>query len=499
MKQTKALLLLAAVPLLLIGAEFALTPTLTATLDEITPDSLKGHVSFLASDLLEGRDTPSQGLDIAAEYIAAQFRGAGLDPPAKDGFFETARFVNLKPNYDGLELVFEIGGRTIRPAPDRVSIGQGLTGLNLTNAPLVKASMEELAASTEPLTGKVVVTELPDFGSLGAEARQKLYQSMRSFRDNMAKLKPAAIVTLARREPPRGANPRLVDPGDPSIAGPLNLQVYDPDLRKAWDTMQGGSVTAKIAAPSQDPVMLRNVVGILRGSDPALKNTYVLVSAHYDHVGTRPSGEDRVFNGANDNASGTAAVIALAQAFSRLREKPKRSIVFIAYFGEEKGLFGSRYYGRNPVVPLDRTVAGVNLEQLGRTDDNDGPEVAGATLTGFDYTDIGPTFARAGALTGVRIYKNEKKSDSFFARSDNQALADVGIPAHTLLVVYEFPDYHRPGDEWQKLDYVNMAKVTRAAAVGVLMIADNPEPPKWNEANPRAERYIKAWKQRKGN
>ncbi len=182
-----------------------------------------------------------------------------------------------------------------------------------------------------------------------------------------------------------------------------------------------------------------------------------------------------------------------------MRVKPKRSLVFLAYFGEEKGLFGSRYYGRNPAVPLDKTVADINLEQLGRTDDNDGPEVASATLTGFDYTGVGPIFAEAGKLTGVRVYKNEKKSDSFFARSDNQALADVGIPAHTLLVAYEFPDYHRVGDEWQKLDYANMVKVDRMAAVGLLMIANNPVPPKWNAANPKAEPYLKAWKQRKGN
>ncbi|HOK47456.1 MAG TPA: efflux RND transporter permease subunit, partial [Bryobacteraceae bacterium] len=115
------------------------------------------------------------------------------------------------------------------------------------------------------------------------------------------------------------------------------------------------------------------------------------------------------------------------------------------------------------------------------------------------YSEIGLIFAEAGKLTGVRVYKNEKKSDAFFARSDNQALADVGVPAHTFLVVYEFPDYHRPGDEWHKLDYANMAKVVRTAALGVLMIANNPEPPKWNEANPKAAPYLKAWKERKGN
>ncbi len=136
-------MLLLAVPILLVGAEFALTPSIKATLDEITADSLKGHVSFLACDAFQGRDTPSPGLDIAGEYIASQFRGAGLEPGGDNGYFKTAKFINLKPNYDGMELAFEIGGRTFRPAPDKVSIGQGLKGLDLTNAPLVKATIEE--------------------------------------------------------------------------------------------------------------------------------------------------------------------------------------------------------------------------------------------------------------------------------------------------------------------------------------------------------------------
>jgi Zn-dependent M28 family amino/carboxypeptidase len=279
--------------------------------------------------------------------------------------------------------------------------------------------------------------------------------------------------------------------------------VSDPELRKAYEAMKadagGAAVSLKIAAAAQEPVRLRNVVGILRGSDPALRDTYVLVSAHYDHVGICSNGPDRICNGANDDASGTASVIELASTLAKMREKPRRSLVFVAYFGEERGLYGSRYYGRHPMVPLEKTVADINLEQLGRTDDSEGPQVGSATLTGFDYSDISATFVQAGRLTGIRVSKSEKRSDSYFARSDNQALADVGIPAHTLLVAYDFPDYHRPGDEWQKLDYANMEKVDRMIAAGLLMIADNPVPPKWNTSNPKTERYVKAWEQRKGN
>jgi hypothetical protein len=499
-----AAFLLLVAPALLAGAEFAVTPDVQAALDRISADSLKGHVSFLASDLLEGRNTPSAGLDIAAEYIAAQFRRAGLEPGGDDGYFETAKFILVKPSLEGFELAVESGGQKVAVAKEKVTLGRVPTSLELAGAPLIKASAQDLADASkwtpEQVRGKVILTEFPAFGSFAAEAIQKVQDLMREGRANLAKLHPAAVIMVMRGGFFREAT-TLVDPDEP--AGALTIRVNDPELRKAYEAMQpgasGATVSLKIAASAQEPATLRNVVGILRGSDPALKDTYVLVSAHYDHIGICSTGSDRICNGADDDASGTASVIELASTLAKMRERPKRSLVFVAYFGEEKGLVGSRYYGRHPIAPLDKTVADINLEQLGRTDDTAGSQVGRASLTGFDYTDIGPTFAKAGQLTGITVSKDDKRSDSYFARSDNQALADVGIPAHTLVAAYDFPDYHRPGDEWQKLDYANMEKVDRMIAVGLLMIAGNPEPPKWNEANPKTERYVKAWKQRMGN
>src|SRR5476651_1806388 len=112
-------------------------------------------------------------------------------------------------------------------------------------------------------------------------------------------------------------------------------------------------------------------------------------------------------------------------------------------------------------------------------------------LTGFDYTNIAAAFSAAGEETGIQAVKHEKNSDAFFSRSDNAPFADAGIPSTTLSVSYVFPDYHQPGDEWQKLDYENMAKVDVAVAVGILKIADSAEAPRWNRDNPKAARYIK--------
>ena len=317
-----------------------ITPEMRIVAGHISANSLRGAVSFLASDLLEGRDTPSRGLDIAGEFIASQFRRLGLEPAGDDGYFQT---VVLRPE--------------------------------------------------------------------------------------------------------------------------------DADSPKS-----------------------RNVVGILRGSDPQLKETYVMLSSHYDHVGLAQSGEDRIFNGANDDASGTASVLEVANALAALHPRPKRSILFILFCGEEKGLRGSRYYVAHPLVPLAKTIAQLNLEQLGRTDAPEGPHVNSANVTGFEFSDVVPVVVDAGRRVGIAVTKVAEASDKYFNRSDNGPLAKAGVPAHTLSVTYDFPDYHAVGDEWQKIDYDNMAKVDQAVGIAVLRLAQASNAPHWNETSPVAKPYAEAAK-----
>ncbi len=311
-------------------------------LEHISSNSLKGHLYFLSSDLLEGRGSPSRGLDLAAEYIADQFRRSGLEPVGDDDYFQT-------------------------------------TTLKVRN---------------------------------GTEEQK-----------------------------------------------------------------------------------VRNVIGVIRGSDPKLRDTYVMVTAHYDHLGIRKiNGQDVIFNGANDDGSGTVSVIELASAISSMKVKPKRSIIFMTFFGEERGELGSAYYGKHPILPIKNTIADVNLEQVGRTDDTQGPRVGAASMTGYDYSQVGEIFAAAGKATGIQVQKHPQYSDAFFSRSDNQAIAFFGVPAHTLCTAFEYPDYHRPSDHREKVDYENMAKVDRMVALGLIMLADSDAEPKWNEANSKTAVYVKAWK-----
>ena len=299
----------------------------------ISAASLRGHVFFLASDLLEGRDTPSRGLDLAAEYIASQFRRAGLDPAGGDTYFQTG-----PASQDGADL-----------------------------------------------------------------------------------------------------------------------------------------------PPAQ------NVAALLLGSDPLLRETAIILSAHYDHLGLKPDGDgDRIFNGANDDASGTAAVIEIAQALASLPIRPKRTILFIAFYGEERGMLGSNHYVEHPLWPLDRTVANLNLEHLGRTDSTEGPQLRRASVTGFDYSDIGDIVRQIGALTGIAVHHHPENSDKFFPQSDNIVFARQGIPAHSICAAFLYPDYHTPADHWDKLDYENMATLTRMIALALLTLAEHDQPPRWNEHSEQA-------------
>jgi len=448
----------------------------------ITANALKADVSFLASDALEGRGTPSRGLDIAAEYIAAQFRRAGLEPAGDDGYFQTAQFASVAPNTDGLALTIEANGTSIKA--DKTAIGVlGAAPLDLSHAPAImapgdRASLEALAP--QQVSGKVLV-----FTSRNA----------RSLRDLFARLRPALVINLMKA-PPAPARSTAQQLRELDSAQVPILQVWDAAVRKALAGAKPGpleaAVSAHMSAPAIAPVKLRNVVAVLRGSDHALTNTYVLMTAHYDHLGIRGSGPgDHIYNGANDDASGTASLIEIANAVAA-GPRPRRSIVFVALFGEELGELGSQYYVRHPVFPLSRTVADINLEQLGRTDDSTGPHVGMFNLTGFDFSDIAGVFRKAGTEAGIHVVKDQQNSDQYFTASDNYAFANAGVPSTTISVSYVFPDYHRPGDEWPKLDYENMAKVDRAIALGIEAMADSTAEPRWNTANPAVERFVRA-------
>jgi hypothetical protein len=457
------------------------TPDVYQALERISSASLRGNLSFIASELLEGRDTPSRGLDIAATYIAAQFRVAGLEPVGDDGYFQTAKMLRMAGTPDGFDLRIQDGSRTM--ALDR---GQASV---LSRHPL------ELSSAT-----LYKIRDLADVADVKAgEGKGKVVMLAASHKDRQAVAKAAAALQPAAfleagDEDASSHGPRLIDPDEESPFGDVpRLMVRDAEAKKALRAAKAGetglTISVKLPAPTLIAVTVRNVIGLLRGSDPVLRDQYILLTAHYDHLGL--DGPGRVFQGANDDGSGTVSVMEIGKALAAMPVHPKRSIVFMTFFGEEEGSLGSLYYAHHPVFPLARTVADLNLEQVGRTDSSVGPEVSNASLTGFEYSNIARVLQQAGKLTGVKVYE-APNGDEFFNRSDNQTFAERGIPAHTIVVAFEYPDYHAVGDVWQKIDYDNMAKVDRMIALGSIMLADSADAPQWNRKNAKAARYLNA-------
>jgi hypothetical protein len=474
--------------------EPALTADQRRALETVRADSLRGHLSFLASDALGGRETPSPSGDIAAEYVAARFRSAGLEPAGDDGYFQTIAAAWVTPRRDGF--VFRVAGaRTVEVRPEGFRMRRAAS-MDLQGVPVVRMAAE--AESVPPAEGAAIVTAAPEPPRDRAQARE----AFRRQRERIQALRSsgAALVVVLERTaavPSYFETRSLSVPPETADGGAPVVTVDDDALREAYDAPGGlaaARLTLRLTEPVREPVTLRNVAGLLRGSDPGRADTYVLVSAHYDTTGPRPgaAGPDRIWNGANDDGSGTTAVIDLAAALSTLRPRPPRSILFLAFAAEEKGLRGSAYYAARPLVPLARTVADINLEHLGRTDSLEGDKAGTASVTGYDFSDLPNLIEAAGELTGIHVRKDPQRSDPFFQGSDNLPLAEAGVVAHTVCVLFEdFADYHGAGDEWNKIDYPNMEKTTRMIGAAVLLVAGSDRGPRWRD-DPRTVRYREA-------
>lgn len=232
------------------------------------------------------------------------------------------------------------------------------------------------------------------------------------------------------------------------------------------------SIAVRDTFPAAARRLGRNVVGMIPGSDDEVSNEVILVMAHYDHLGIRSPGVegDSIYNGADDDASGTVAVLEIARALME-GQRPRRTVVFAAMTGEEMGLIGTRYFIANPPISLDRVVAGFEIEMIGRPD-----SLAGgwgkAWLTGYERSTMGDMLK----ANGIPIVADPRPDQNFFRRSDNYAFARMGIVAHTLSTFNLHSDYHRPSDEADAMDFGHMTAVIAAAAEAVGHLASGPKP-----------------------
>ncbi|MGH7542437.1 MAG: M20/M25/M40 family metallo-hydrolase [Gemmatimonadota bacterium] len=232
------------------------------------------------------------------------------------------------------------------------------------------------------------------------------------------------------------------------------------------------------SAGGDDPASAApNVVAILRGADPALRDTYVVFSAHMDHLGTGhpDAAGDSIYNGADDDASGTAALIEVAEAFATLPEAPARSLLFLAVSGEEGGLLGSRWFADHPPFPIDRLVADLNVDMISRN----APETI--VLVGQEYSSLGPlirSIAHDRPELELDVLSDPWPEQGFFFRSDHYSFASKGIPA-IFFFAGTHEDYHRPSDEVERIDPDKAARVARLVFYTAAAVAGDADPPEW--------------------
>jgi len=479
----------------------------------ITPDVVMRHIEYLASDSLKGRNTPSPELDSAASYIAAEFQRDGLLPvggsyrqPVKMSIVSLGDENMLRLTRGGSDRVFTIKAdyMPFEMTANRAVQGQIVfAGYGIT-APEYK--YDDYAGLD--VTGKIVFVLRHEPGE---EDSASIFNGKKAtkYSDVMEKVRIAkehgAAALLIATDPlhhtsltPRGFPWPSLSKTIPKDALPLTLAIDENskipvvqvgeevisflfgsvDSLKALQILIDQATTphscllqdAVIEMKTSTVVRLlvsSNVVGVLEGSDPILKNEYVIVGAHYDHVGMLKShapGEDYIFNGADDNASGTASVLSVAAACGKLHLHPKRSIVFVTFAGEEKGLFGSSTYVDHPPLPLSQTVAMLNLDMVGRNS-TDSLILIGSVQS----PDIADIVRAENESIGFVLSYNQ---DKYLGGSDQANFMKKGIPFmffHSGM----HPQYHQVGDEASLINGPKLARVARLTYKVALHLAND--------------------------
>lgn len=467
----------------------------------IGADDMLGRIAALSHDSMEGRDTPSPGLEKAASYLVGEFRALGLEPGGENGSYLQRYPLPLR----ALDTTAVHFGSVVEGRNVMLEYGRDffVAGAN----PFADAAMAHGRivwtgdvgagdlATGRILRGEVVAVAMP--GAYGRDWRIGAAQARGAAQEAGARallvvLGPDFPPALVARQAELAELPRrgLVDPAEIPVffvthdavrrlftRGGVELDDLD---RAPAEPVVVPRVEAHFAAPAAtlEEANPPNVVAILPGRDPDLRDTYVVLSAHMDHVGigVADAAGDSIYNGADDDASGTSALVEVAEAFAALSERPRRSIVFLAVSGEEKGLLGSRWFTDHPTIALDAVVANLNVDMIGRN----APD--SIVVIGMEYSSLGPWVRRVAAERGelgLSVVPDPWPEERFFFRSDHYNFARKEIPALFFFAgVHE--DYHRPSDEVAKIDGDKAARVARLIFHTARAIAESDSPPRWD-------------------
>jgi hypothetical protein len=465
---------------------------------DFSAERIRAHVTFLADDLLEGRETGTRGHEIAAGYIASQFALLGVKPGGQDGsYFQTVGLLEAAQSGPSptLTLTTPRGRQTLKQGAEVMIRGPMAGGSVTVNAPLVFVGygMKDAAVGYDDykgldVRGKIAVVLSGSPKGMDSEVGAHL----QSEQGRVAAEHGASGIIAVQTRATAGAFPwqRVIEfaaeprttwvrtdgtPFDPSFGlkasaivdpkaapalfegAPKTLAQILDEADQAGGRPQGFTLKSAAAIAVATKVRRfssREVIGVIEGSDAKLKGQYVVLMGHADHIGIKAGGTgDRINNGALDNAAGVAILIEVARAFTTTAERPRRSILVIANTGEEKGLLGAEYFAHYPTVPIERVTAAIDLDMPMLLYD-----FTDAVAYGGGHSTLEGALQKAGAAMGVTLSPDPMPEQAVFVRSDHYAMVKMGVPAVMLSTgmanggaaawaKYLANTYHQPSDD----------------------------------------------------
>jgi aminopeptidase YwaD len=440
----------------------------TTSTPAVCADCIKKNLDYLAGPELHGRGSGTEDEHHAAQYIADQLKSYGLKPAAENGEYIQAANINTRRVTGTPTLSYEQQGK-----PVTLAQGQELALIFASHpdvaAPLQKLDLSDITNTVAAVKAGAVVLLKPK-PDASSSAEKQLSGIVSSFLQSRAAL---VIVPIASATDPifksavkRGPRPQR-DIDDARTVADVVMMLPDA-AQQMWALADGTQIKLHADVSPWQPTHTWNVLAKIDGSKNAQQ--VILLSAHLDHLGVR---DGKTYPGADDDASGTVAVMELARALAK-EAPPQRTVVFALFGSEEAGLIGARYFLKNPTFPLKNIVANLNFEMIGRADPKVKPNEL--WLTGWERSNLGPELAAHGA----QLVGDPHPDQNFFQRSDNYALARDGIIAQSVSSYGLHTDYHQTTDTVDKIDWPHLDSAIGSMIAPVTWLANTDFTPQWN-------------------
>jgi hypothetical protein len=473
---------------------FAQDPVVQQYANAITTTDLKENLTILASDAMEGRETGKRGQKMAAAFLKAYYEDLGLTGPVNGLFFQPIELYTAVP----ADIYMKTRDITYKNGEDVVYLGSNDSGGEVSLPVIFAGNGKQESLGQVEVSGKAVVVMLntdDSFRSLreplqtkGAKLILFVYRNPDDYKDLVPQFKFNSANRLSLKKPEAKSSDAGVFFITTAVAEKLLgtslaklVAATDSDPKKhALKKLKPGNLTYR-ASFSAKVVNTENVLAFLEGSDK--KDEVVVITSHYDHIGKKSSGEDLINNGADDDGSGTVAVMQLAKVFAQAKKDgkgPRRSLLFMNVTGEEKGLLGSEYYTQHPVFPLANTVVDLNIDMVGRRDPahkNSEPYVyvIGADKLSSTLNEVNETMNKTYThLIFDYVYNDQNHPDRLYYRSDHWNFAKNNIP-----IIFFFDgiheDYHKPSDEVSKIEFDLLVKRAQIVFFDAWEIANREE------------------------